>query len=206
MFDPYVNETWQKREGVLGEFQQGVRIATIRARVDKRVKALQASLKRQGISLSDKARVHALVVSRTKGGSAGAPPPTADPGSKAAASSADDPGAAVGLSYMGIAHFAFPEQPEKGAQPRGEPITVAPIEAFDETRLFALRVPRRYVQMEYQQIPLTPPGGFPPLKPRGSCDWVPSSRRVGPCLLVCPTRYRRHGACRHCWCSRTHSR
>ena len=202
LFDPYVNETWQKREGVLGEFQQGVRIATIRARVDKRVKALQASLKRQGISLSDKARVHALVVSRTKGGSAGAPPPTADPGSKAAASSADDPGAAVGLSYMGIAHFAFPEQPEKGAQPRGEPITVAPIEAFDETRLFALRVPRRYVQMEYQQIPLTPPGGFPPVEasrelrlgaffeegrplPVGVPDPIPSTWGMPP-LLVQP--------------------
>lgn len=161
-FDPYLNETWSKREAVLLQFQQGVRIATIRTRVDRRIKALQASLKRAGISLTDKAAVRQLVVSRTKGG-AGVPPSTADPAGGAAAASAQG-GSAHGLTPAMLAHFTFPEPPEKGAQPRDEPIAVAPIEAFDETRLFALRVPRRYVQMEYKNVSLTAPGAFPPVE------------------------------------------
>ena len=38
LLDPYLNETWAKREAVLGKFNQGVRIATIRNRVDRRIK------------------------------------------------------------------------------------------------------------------------------------------------------------------------
>ena len=199
-FDTYVNETWAKREGVLSEFQQGVRVSTIRMRVDTRIKAVQASLRRAGISLTDKQAVRSLVVSRAKGG-AGVPPPTAD-----ASSASPTPGGAGprhGLTKSMMRPFEFPVPPEKKAQPREDPIQVTPIEPFDDTKIFALRVRRRYVQMGYKPLPLTAPGAFPPLEanrelrvgaafesgrplPTGFGDPIPSTWGLPPLLLQAP--------------------
>ena len=66
-FDPYMSETWV-REAVLGEFQQGVRVAAVRTRVDRRIRNLKASLMRKGISMADKNAVHSFVMARSNGG------------------------------------------------------------------------------------------------------------------------------------------
>ena len=116
-FDPYLNETWGKREAVLGTFQQGVRVAALRTRVDLRIRTLRASLQRAGIALTDKAAVRQLVISRTKGGAGASPAPSAESGA-GGASNRNQEGSEHGLSMSGLAHFAFPEPPDKGAQPQ----------------------------------------------------------------------------------------
>lgn len=165
-FDPYMSETWGKREAVLGEFQQGVRVAAVRTRVDRRIRNLKASLMRKGISMADKNAVHSFVMARSKGG---AGPPVGgegagDEGGEGGEGGVTSGPAAVGLSLAGLAHFTFPEPPDKAAASQADPITIEPIEAFDETKLLALRVPRRFVQMRYQRYPLTAPGAFPPVE------------------------------------------
>ena len=160
-FDPYLSETWGRREAVLGEFQQGVRVAAVRTRVDRRIRSLKAALQRKGISMADKNAVRSFVISRSKGGASAATGGEAGEDGNAGALSGP---AAVGLSGSGLAHFSFPEPPDKASAPQADPITIAPIEPFDETKLFALRVPRRYVQMRYQPCGLTAPGAFPPIE------------------------------------------
>ena len=208
-FDPYTADVWGKREGVLGEFQLAVRIATVRARVGRRIAAVQASLRKAGISLTDKHAVHSLVLSRAKAGGGGMAA-SASTSNLSSTSSSVNPAAkaamAVGLSMNMIAPFTFAEAPPKGGGvPKGEPLPILPIEPFDETKLFALRVPRRHVQMDYRKVALTAPGAFPPtvgdrpmrvgaafesgrVLPTGSAMPVPDTWGMPPLLLMPPPR------------------
>ena len=172
MFDSYEAEEWGKREGVMFDLQLAVRMATLRARLSRRVAAVHAALAKAGIGLHDTHAVHQLVLSRSKAGGGGGK--SAGLGSTSTLSDSTVGGGslsalakaakAVGLSMEGLAPFIFPEAPSKGAGvPQGDPLPIKPIEPFDETKLFALRVPRRYVQMDYREALLSAPGAFPPM-------------------------------------------
>ena len=172
-FDSYEAEVWGKREGVMFDLQLAVRVATLRARLSRRVAAVHAALAKAGIGLHDKHAVHQLVLSRSKAGGGGGGK-SAGLGSTSTLSDGTVGGGglsalakaakAVGLSMEGLAPFIFPEAPSKGAGvPQGDPLPILPIEPFDETKLFALRVPRRYVQMDYREALLSAPGAFPPM-------------------------------------------
>ena len=159
-FSAFDSDTWGMREGVLGEFHLAVRVGTLRSRVNRRIKGLKTSLQYKGISLTDKHAVHEFVRSRTKGSAS-------RPASGGNAGGSEDDATdemAHGLSAAGIAHIAFPTAPKgKGGMPKGDPLPIKPIAPFDNTKLFALRVPRRHVRMDYRLAPLTAPGAFPPI-------------------------------------------
>ena len=202
-FDPYQSDVWGKREDVLAALQLAVRTKVLRARVDRRIHTVKASLGRMGISLTDKATVRALVLSRSKGGTPGGG--GADGGGGSSASGRPGSTGGYGLSMAGIVRFTFPEAPLGGGPAQGDPLAVLPIEPFDETKLFALRVPRRYVQMDYQKGKLTAPGAFPPIVdgkplrlgaafesgrplPEGSPNPVPETWGLPQQLLLPPPR------------------
>ena len=160
-FDIYLNDAWGMRQAVIAAFEQGVRAAVVRARIERRAAALKNALAAAG--LADRRAVRAFVAARAAGGAevAAAAPSAGDGAAPAPAP------AAAARSLSGIAPFMFPEQ--RGADGAGggggaaEPMVEAPIAPFDELRLLPLRVPRRYQRMGYAPTALRAPGTFPPL-------------------------------------------
>ncbi len=164
-FDLYLNNTWEKREGVLTQFQYGVRVAVLRSLLDRRISALSSSLARAGIGMGDREAVRQLVLSLARSGRGVSVTSQSEAAAGGGGSTAaDQASASAGLSAVCIDSFAFPEPPKAGTEPRAEPIEVNEIMPFDGSRLFALRVARRYAQMGYAPAPLTSPGSFPPLE------------------------------------------
>jgi hypothetical protein len=147
-FDVYASDAFRLREASLGLLQQGVRTSLLRSRAADRLSTLQGALEQQGSSLRDAAQ---LVARRSREATGGG-------GAVSGADCIDAPA----LSLASIEPFAFPSAPpaDLGAGASGEapPMAPLPLDPFDDFRTFALRVPRRYMQMGYARVPLTNPG------------------------------------------------
>lgn len=143
-FDVSGSDALRLREASLGLLQQGVRTALLRSRAADRLSTLKAALEQRGSSLRDAPQ---LVAKRSR---------EAAGGGRAANGTGFTDGPA--LSIATIEPFAFPLPPptEWGADAAGAPpMAPLPLEPFDDLRTFALRVPRRYLQMGYTRLPLT---------------------------------------------------
>eukprot|EP00965_Chrysotila_dentata_P004169 134504-Pleurochrysis_carterae.AAC.5 len=135
--------------------------ASARASLSHRVRLLFVCSQRAGISLDNRQAIRQLVVARsrvsTQQGDASKPRKPAQP------QGADEIDISTLITPSTIAPFVFPSKEIESDRADAEPLTVEPLEPFNEIKCFALRVPRRYQQMQYEQLPMTVPGTFPAL-------------------------------------------
>lgn len=161
-FDKYANDAFGVRQEALGLFQQGMRATVVRERVARRLEALQASLKRANVSLSNWKAVRQLVVARSRSTGSDTVGKAQGDASVPFAEQQCGPPPQLELTLEGITPFVFPSETDAAAS-RKPPMVLTPLLPLEEIKCFALRVPRRYQQMGYAGEPLTLPGAFPSL-------------------------------------------
>lgn len=123
-FSSYLNDAWESRQAVLSTFQQAVRVAVLRARIERRLRAVRHALHRAGVSMQDADAMKQFVASSSNG-SAHKPPP--QEGSVLLSEEEVDIPSCIdrALQLSAIAPFVFPEGPAADSVQRSDPIEVS---------------------------------------------------------------------------------